>query len=411
MKKLWLIAWAEFNFHVRQMSFFIALALMMLLAVLLSWLPSGNRNELVLGLDSFTAVGESLSLGEGMMASELVGFVDLADIIVQEPTEWTGNLRQYEGEVEAAAALQEGEIRHYYVIEEGYINHGRVRHYSSVNASLNMADATLEQFLQQNLREQAYTERLDIPSLLDVVWVDQPNPMLSRLPAELEWGAIFTSIVVLGLFAYLVNISGALLLDALMRESSVRIMEMMVTMTTPAQFLGGKVLGLTLVAGLQLGASLGAGYLVYDTAVAPLTGLTPILILLIAAFLSLGYLAYSGVVMMMTMLFPNIGTSLQLQFFVRMLILSPAIGIFFILPNPDGWLSIALTLNPLTSALLMPLRMLFTAVEPTQIMLSLLLLLAWSLLIFWLSTRLFRAQTMLTGRRPSARAVWQTLWA
>ncbi len=411
MKKLWLIAWAEFNFHVRQASFFIALALMILLAVLLSWLPTGNRDELALGLDSFTAVRESFSLGEGMMASELVGFVDLADIVVQEPTEWEENLRQYESEAQAAAALQAGDIRHYYVIEEGYIDHGRVRHYSTVNASLNMADATIEQFLRRNIRAQTYTQRLEMPSVLDVVWVDQPNPMLSRLSADLEWGAIFTSIVVLGLFAYLVNISGALLLDALMRESSARIMEMMVTMTTPAQFLGGKVLGLTLVAGLQLGVSLGAGYMVYDTAVAPLTGITPTIILLIAAFLGLGYLAYSGLVMMMTMLFPHIGTSLQLQFFLRMLILSPAIGIFFILPNLNGWLSVALTLNPLSSALLMPLRMLFTAVAPTQIMLSLLLLLAWSLLIFWLSTRLFRAQTMLTGRRPSARAVWQALWA
>lgn len=410
MRKLWLIAWTEFNFHVRQFSFFMALGLMVLLAMLLSWLPSGNRADLAFDFGSLTAVGEMLPLGEGIATGEPIGVVDLAGVLVLDITE-QGNFQPYETEAQAAEALQQGEVRHYYVIEADYLAHGRVRHYSRVNASLNLADTEMEQLLRRNLRQQAYANQIEIPSLLDVSWVDQPNPMLSRLPPGLEQGALFAGIVILGLFAYLVNISGALLLDALMRESSVRIMEVMVTTTTPMQFLGGKILGLTLVAGVQLGVSLGAGYLVYDTAVAPPTGITPSLLLLVAGFLGLGYLAYSGIVLMMTMLFPHISTSLQLQFFLRMLILSPAIGIFFMLPNPDGWLSVALTLSPLSSALLMPLRMLLTAVAPTQIMLSLILLLGWSLFIFWLSTRLFRAQTLLTGRRPSLRTVWHALWA
>ncbi|MCA9980804.1 MAG: ABC transporter permease [Anaerolineales bacterium] len=415
VNKLWHIAWNEFNYHVRQASFFVALALMVVLVLLLNWLPGGTPSNISLDLSSFTAVQETLALGESLSASETIGYVDLAELVTPDIAADPDfkNLIPYPNEATAEAALRAGDIRHYYVIGEDYVNSGRVRHYSSVAARLTMADSNIEQLVRQSMREKTYADSPDIPSPLEIVWQDQPNPMLSRLPTELNGGILFTAVAILGIFAYLVNISGALLLDALMRESSARIMEMMVTTTTPAQFLGGKVLGLTLVAAIQLSISLLTGVFVYSPApgTTGFVGITPGLVLLITAFLGLGYLAYSGVVMMMTMLFPNIGTSLQLQFFLRMLILSPAVGLFFILPDPDSWVSVVLTINPLSSALLMPLRMLLTAVAPTQILLSLFFLLVWSFAIFWLSTRLFRAQTLLTGHRPAVGLIWQALWS
>jgi ABC-2 type transport system permease protein len=411
VRKLWLVAWTEFLYHVRQVSFFVALVLMVIFVVLLSWLPSGGRQELDFSLETFTAVEETFALGETITASEPVGYVDLAGLILPETLAAYDDLIPYSNEEEAEAALSAGEIRHYYVIEADYLENGRVRHYSAVASSLTMADTTIEALLRDNLRAQAFATRPDIPSFFEITWEDQPNPLLSGLPDTLDQSRLFTGIAILGLFAYLVNISGALLLDALLRESSARIMEVMVTTTSPSQLLGGKVLGLTLVALIQLGVSLSAGYLVYDTSSAPLLGITPELILLIAAFLLLGYVAYSGIVLMVTMLFPNISTSLQLQFFLRVLILSPAVGIFFILPDPNSTLSILLSVSPLTSALLMPLRMLVTAVAPAQIMFSLVSLIFWSLFVFWLSTRLFRAQSLLTGRRPSLRVVWLALWS
>ena len=243
MKKLWLIAWNEFNYHVRQASFFVALGLMVVLVLLLNWLPGGNPSAISLDLSSLTAVQETLALGESFSSNEPIGYVDLVDLVTPETAADYENMLPYSSEASAKAALLAGEIRHYYVIDEDYVDSGRVRHYSAVAARLTMADSDIEQLLRQSLREQTYADRPDIPSPLEIVWQDQPNPMLSRLPAELNGGILFTAVAIMGLFAYLVNISGALLLDALMRESSARIMEMMVTTTTPAQFLGGKVLG------------------------------------------------------------------------------------------------------------------------------------------------------------------------
>jgi len=101
---------------------------------------------------------------------------------------------------------------------------------------------------------------------------------------------------------------------------------------------------------------------------------------------------------------------MQLQFVFRLAYLSPVIGAIFILPNPDSPTSVALTLIPITSPLLMPFRVLLTEVPVWQISASLLILFVWTGLLFLFSARLFRANALLTGRSPSFKSFTRALW-
>jgi ABC-2 type transport system permease protein len=105
-------------------------------------------------------------------------------------------------------------------------------------------------------------------------------------------------------------------------------------------------------------------------------------------------------------LIPNFAESSQLQFMVRLISILPMIGVVFILPNADGATAVWLTMLPFFSPLLMPFRVLITAVPVWQILLSLSLQLLWAMWLIWLSTRLFRMYSLLTGRTPVLRAVW-----
>jgi ABC-type Na+ efflux pump permease subunit len=127
-------------------------------------------------------------------------------------------------------------------------------------------------------------------------------------------------------------------------------------------------------------------------------------------YLLLGLLAYCSGVMGFAALWPNFRESGLLLSGLRLLSLMPLIGALFILPDINGPLSVALTLLPLTSHLLMPFRLLLTEVPSWQWTLGLLILTLWTIFWVWLSTRLFRIQGLLTGRSLSPRLVWRALW-
>ena len=79
-------------------------------------------------------------------------------------------------------------------------------------------------------------------------------------------------------------------------------------------------------------------------------------------------------------------------------------------PDVDGPISVALTLLPFTSHLLMPFRLLLTDVPSWQWLLGLLILTFWTIFWVWLSARLFRIHGLLTGRSLSPRLIWRALW-
>jgi ABC-2 type transport system permease protein len=88
----------------------------------------------------------------------------------------------------------------------------------------------------------------------------------------------------------------------------------------------------------------------------------------------------------------------------------PMLAVVFILPNANGPMAVWLTILPVFAPLLMPFRVLITAVPPWQIILSVLVQLAWAALLIWLAARLFRLYSLLTGRTPMLRAVGAAVW-
>ena len=85
---------------------------------------------------------------------------------------------------------------------------------------------------------------------------------------------------------------------------------------------------------------------------------------------------------------------------------------FFIaqlLQDPNGVIAVLLTLFPFSSAMTVIMRVSFAPVPMEQIILSLVLLGTTSLVVTWVSAKIFRWATLLYGKRPSPLEIWRVI--
>lgn len=402
------IAWQEIAYHLKQWTFyFTAIGMPLVFALIGAWPRVQTATQ-----ETPLAKVETIFNQPGTLTSS-VGYVDPAGLIQVVPPKEADHLQAFANEAEAAAALQRGEIESYYIIAADYVQSGQVTQYSPVPQLLTSSDEVIQRLLRDNLmhglNNPNLAARLTTPA--NLTRHGPPPPAFSFIPAGLETEKLVSAGLVLLLFAYMLNVSGILVLRAFQREARARVLEVLVVSTTPAQLVGGKIAGLAALALGQAGVTLLVVMLVYGrnpdgSGPAALPGSALALSL---PYLLLGYLAYCGAMMAVAAIWPNLPESASLLAMARLVALSPVIGVLFILPNPSGTSSLWLSLFPLTSPLLMPFRLLLGSVPMAQWTTGILGLLVWAVFCIWLSVRLFRAHGLLTGRPVTPQAVWAVL--
>lgn len=406
MYKFWQVALEEMRYHVTQVSYVVSLLLTVGVFAGLGALPqlqTAVADSPLGDVETVLSVEESLTMA--------TGYVDEAGFVTVLSAEEAAFFIAYADEAVATAALEAGEIESYYVIPAGYVERGEVRQVSLNPQLIVGADGVVQGILQANLlagvEDGRVAQRLAEPFV--PVRSGLPPPTFDFIPAGLDTSQLAIAGLIAGLFTYLLNTSGMLLLRALRRESEARVLEMIVASVTPRQLLGGKLFGLTILVMGEASLALFIARLVGGSESGGLTGLPTATLLIVLPYLLLGYLAYSGGMLCIAAVWPTMAESLQLQFFVRLLTILPLMGVIFILPDANGPISQGLTLFPLTAPLLMPFRSLITTVPPLEVGLGLAILLGWAWFLIGLSFRLFRAQGLLSGRVPTPHAVWRAM--
>ena len=408
MSKLLSIACEEIAVYLRQWTFYLSLAIMVGTFVAVGAFPQlrqAAEESPLSEVETIFTVEETLTVP--------TGYVDHAQIIRHVPDEQATNFLGFPDERVAEDALHSGKVESYYIIEVDFLESGQVRQITLDPTLLSNTDAAVEQLLRDNvlllLDDPQLAARLAAP--FELVREGPPRPVFRFIPVGLDLSVLASAGLVVMLFTYLTNASGHLLLTALHRESEARVLETLIASTTPAQFIGGKLLGLSALVLGQAGLSLLGGLLVYGRnpdSSGP-ASLPVAMILTAIPYLLLGYLGFSTTMLSIAAVFPTLKENFQLQFFMRMVILTPLVGVLFILPNAHSTVSIALTIFPITAPLLMPFRMILTTVPAWQIVLGLVLLVGWVGFLFWVCTRLFRAHSLLTGRTATPQALWTVL--
>ncbi|MDM8530969.1 ABC transporter permease [Anaerolineales bacterium HSG25] len=400
MLKLLNIAREEIWYHARQWTFYLVTFGVPLMFAALGAIPRiqvAAEDAPLPNVETVFTIDETIT--------EPTGYVDHADLITFIPDDLSENLFPFADEASADHALQAEEIESYYVIASNYISSGVVTQYSHNPQLLAHTDGPIRALLRDNLMETVadplIAERLEMP--VYIINNGPPPPQYGFLPLDLDLRQLFSASLIVSLFAYTINVSGSLLIRSLQREMKMRVMEILITSTTPHQFIGGKLVGLISLALFQVSLSLLAAAWVYGNNP---DGSGPARLSLIALaycvpYLFFGLIAYCGVVMSMAAVWPNPRESGLLLGGARIIAMSPLVGILFILPDLDGWLAVVLTIFPLTATLLMPFRLLLSGVPMWQWLIGLAGLMFWSFLTVSLSMQLFRTRGLLTGQSTS----------
>jgi len=114
-----------------------------------------------------------------------------------------------------------------------------------------------------------------------------------------------------------------------------------------------------------------------------------------------GYLIYAALMAGLGALMPGTKEASQYVFFIMLPLLIPLYLNSAITNDPNGTLATALSLVPLTSPIVMPMRLVGEGAPLLQILAGLGLLIVAVLVTIWLVARVFRAQALLSGNKPS----------
>jgi ABC-2 type transport system permease protein len=342
-----------------------------------------------------------------------VAYVDLAGVIVDAPgvddlppDARAAALQPFADEAAAHAALTAGRVDQYYVIPADYRRTGRlilVGERITPLADLRGA-SLLERAVNANLLgDPALAALVADPTGKVEERALQPAP--SRPEPSTDMSNFAMPFAVMFLLFLVITISGGYMLQSVTKEKQNRTAEILLTSLRPADFMAGKLIGLGVVALLQM-AVWAAGSLIlfrgnWAGVAEAAQGVSPAFLAWTAVYLLLGYIVYASALGALGALAPGMREGSQLTIVLLLPLLVPLILAATFIEAPNGPLATALSLFPLTAPTSMVTRMSAAPVPVWQPILGLALLAATAYLFVILAARFFRAENLVSDANLS----------
>ena len=283
--------------------------------------------------------------------------------------------------------------------------------------------------LQQVVRAAVITVRLEKLKLseLEILSLMTP-PTLKTLHSTGE--AVGTSGVGSFLIAYalafilymVLTLYGVGVMRSVVQEKTSRVMEFLVGAVKPQSLMSGKILGVGGAAIIQLTIWLGIGVLVLNyrelvlgwfgikgagAADLPPIAFTELSITL--AYFILGYFFYSSMYAAVGALVSSEQDTQQVQLPVTMLLVIGVMCLTVVSNAPRGSTAAIMTMIPLWSPMLMPMRYVLGGATLGEVAISLGLLLVGTILVSRAAAKIYRVGVLLYGKRPSVKELFRWL--
>ncbi len=211
-------------------------------------------------------------------------------------------------------------------------------------------------------------------------------------------------LIFMSLLAY-----GGHVMRGVLEEKQSRIVEVILGSVRPFELMLGKVLGIGSVGLTQFLIWSVVGFALAAPGVLATVGLAgmdlpsiPVsLMVFFVVFFVLGFLLYGTLFAAIGAAFDTDQDAQQFGAMVNMLLVVPIVLMILIVNQPDGTMSIAMSLIPFFSPIIMFLRMTLTAVPPVQVAASVGLLVAAILAVSWIAAKIYRVGILMSGSKPT----------
>jgi ABC-2 type transport system permease protein len=236
---------------------------------------------------------------------------------------------------------------------------------------------------------------------------------------EKAGGGIGDIILAAGLFIILymtIIIYGQMMMHGVLEEKANRVVEVIVSTTTPAQLMAGKLVGICGVALTQIGvwllsASVVTGPLMAARlpggARANLPTLSPAIIAHFIALFLLGFILYASWYALIGAAFNSPQEAQQLASIGVFFVVVPWMVFAPVLNDPDSTMATVISLIPLFTPMIMMLRIAVKMPPAWQLALAYTLTILADLGMVWLCARVYRIGILMYGKKPSLKEIWR----
>jgi ABC-2 type transport system permease protein len=427
MKKLLVVLQREYMERVRTRWFLVATIFGPVFFGALMFLPSwmANRStasEDVARIRILDATNADLGqLVAGELSRDLTGDTSTTQVIVVAEDALAA------AESTATRDIRSKVIKGYLVLDHGTIE-GRGSRYAGLNASAladmrRIENAVARELIGLELR------RAGVPTVeVDRVKRLRAGLRTERLSATGRAGSgrvniLFASIVGILLYTTIL-MYGQNVLRGVIEEKQTRVAEVVISSVRPTTLLAGKVLGVGAVGLTQMTIWLFATLFMLKYRVPlmqmfglqvvsiPLPSVTPGQIAILLVFFLLGYTLYSALFAAVGAMVSSEQEAQQAQMPVVLMLVMSIMFLQPVLLDPDGQLAMTLGLIPISSPIMMPLRMSTVDVPTWEISLSILTLVAGCYLAVYFAAKVYRTGLLMHGKRVSFREVFKWIkWA
>lgn len=263
-------------------------------------------------------------------------------------------------------------------------------------------------------------EKLNLSALEVAALITPPNLVSKHSTGEAVATSGMGSFLVAYILAFIlymvITLYGVAVMRAIVQEKTSRVMEFLVAAVKPQSLMSGKILGVGSAAMLQLTIWLGAGALAManvDTVLGwfgikgaaaielPPVAFTELAVVLL--FFVLGFFFYSSMYAAVGAMVSSEQDTQQVQFPVTMLLVIGVMCLQVVSNAPRGSTASIMTMVPMWSPILMPMRFVLGGATLAEVGISLGILVLTTFLVTRAAAKIYRVGVLLYGKRPSVK--------
>ncbi|MDX2175897.1 MAG: ABC transporter permease [Candidatus Sumerlaeia bacterium] len=317
--------------------------------------------------------------------------------------------------VEAAEkAIKEGTYSALIIVPEDVLETQTVQ-FKAKNITDHQVQRWLEDELTKIVRERKLRDRgiprADVSAILATVDLDLEDITGKEQSAGqrllIGFGSMFALYMMIAIYS-------GMIMNGFIEDKASRVMELLLSASSPRQILLGKVVGIGMVAITQVAIWVAVVFIVREVRPGMLTILLAApasMYLFTAVYFVLGYFLYALLLSAVGAMCNSLQDAQQYSLPVFLPIITAMVCLSLVMREPDGPVSLALSLIPLTSPITMPALMGLTTVPPWQTAASLAILAATLPLIYMGASKLFRVALLMQGKTPPLKDIGKLLMA
>lgn len=344
--------------------------------------------------------------------TEVYYFIDrygAEELFLEETVEAEIEFVVYRGlESDLPEVVQEESAAGYFVIEENKISQGLLPVY--LQGSNRKGLATIERLFSELVREKKLVESgLDREQLEYLMTEGVVMGVVLDDDLLVSWEQMIMSIAFAVVFFILIMGSSMMLLTSAIQEKKDRMVEIVLSSISPLNLMQGKIVGHFVLGLVQLGVWLALGLpvarFVMDIPVFDYFSFNHVIVLFF--YLLLGYMLHAAIFVAIGSTMEDVQNASNAQGMIMMLPFLPLVLAAPVVANPDGIVSTAASIFPLTSPVIMILRTGFTVVPWWQIGVSITILLITAFLFTALAAKIFRVGMLMYGKNIRMGEMWR----